>query len=75
MRIDSIGYRSECSNCATTKIKWMSRHGYETITRYHHPDGYSRRGEEALTNEEWRQQWMVSLLGDLGKPTRKRVSA
>src|SRR4051812_10899500 len=67
---DAIGYRSQCTFCTTTKVKWMARRGLQTITRYHHPEGYSRRGEEALDHEEWRTLWIVTELGDLGRPEK-----
>lgn len=70
LAVDSIGYRSTCSYCTTTKVKWMARRGYMTVTRYYHPEGYSRRGEEALDAGEWRTLWIVNALGDLGRPER-----
>src|SRR5436190_11061181 len=45
MPANSVGYRSQCTNCTTIKVKWMSRHTFESMTRYYHPDGYSRQGE------------------------------
>jgi hypothetical protein len=74
MPVDSIGYRSQCSYCTTTKVKWMSRRGFETLTRYHHPQGYSRRGDEALDAGEWRTLWIVNALGDLGRPEKVAAS-
>src|SRR5262245_4429389 len=71
---NSIGYRSQCSNCSTTKVKWMSRRGFESVTRYYHPDGYSRQGEEALSPQEWREQWFLTLLGPEEPKARKRAA-
>jgi hypothetical protein len=72
--IDAIGYRSQCSYCTTTKVKWMARRGLQTLTRYHHPSGYSRRGEEALDAEEWRNLWIVTALADADRPAVVRAS-
>lgn len=64
MDYDCFGFRSHCTYCGTDKVKWMARKGYETVTRYYHPDGYSRTGEEALDAEEWRTVWIVTTIGD-----------
>jgi hypothetical protein len=71
---DSIGYRSQCTYCTTTRIKWMARRGYESVVRYHHPQGYSRRGEDALSFEEWRSVWIVQALGDADRPAKVAAS-
>jgi len=64
----SVGYRSQCVYCLTQRIKWLGRRGSLGPTRYFHPDGYERRGEDKLTQEEWRGTWLVSLLGEPEKP-------
>lgn len=62
MPAESYGFRSVCSYCHTNKVKWVAARGYETVTRYYHPDGYSRTGAESLDAEEWRRVWIVSSI-------------
>ena len=55
-----VGLPSTCTNCGTERMRWISRSG-ETIPRYRHPDGYSRHGEERLSPQEWRSQYVASI--------------
>ena len=76
-----IGIPSNCQNCGTAKVRWITRSG-ESVTRYEHPDGYSRHGDERLSAQEWRSTYVATLFesfesstAQLGKRTRKRSTA
>ena len=60
-----VGWRSSCTYCHTDKVKWIDRSSREVVTRYYHPDGYSRRGEESLDGAEWREVWLIQAIGDI----------
>ena len=61
----SVAFRSTCNECTTVRIKWMGRRGTLYPPQYHYPDGYQRRGEdERMTLSEWRQAWVVNVLGE-----------
>lgn len=73
-----VGYRSQCTNCKTTRIKWITRSG-EIVNRYEYPDGYSRRGDDRLSHHEWRETFAVSLFSQFEhsapvKRARRRAS-
>lgn len=52
-----IGYPSTCNMCGTERMRWITRSG-ETTVRYEHPDGYARHGEERLSPQQWREQFV-----------------
>lgn len=52
-----VGFRSHCTCCTTDRIRWVTRSG-EVITRYEHPEGYSRHGDDRLTSSEWRRSYV-----------------
>ena len=73
-----VGYRSQCSNCKTERIKWITRSG-EVINRYDYAEGYSRRGDDRLSAHEWRESFAVSLFSrfeqfeaEHGKASRRK---
>lgn len=55
-----IGYRSICGNCTTVRTKWITRSG-EVVNRYEYVEGYSRRGDDRMSHQQWRQSLAVSL--------------
>jgi len=55
-----VGYLSQCTDCKAERVKWITRSG-EVISRYDHPDGYSRHGDERLTSREWRSSFVASV--------------
>ena len=57
---ESVGLISQCSDCKTRRIKWITRSG-EVVSRYEHPDGYSLHGEERLSTQQWRSTFVVTL--------------
>jgi hypothetical protein len=59
-----LAFVSRCEHCQTERTKWVSPQGHRGTTSYAYPDGYSRHGDEALTRDEWRRTWVVTLLGD-----------
>jgi len=68
----TIGLVSQCADCTTTRIKWITRSG-EVHSRYDYPEGYQRRGEdERRSPQEWRQEFVSQLfeeeLGTMGTP-------
>lgn len=64
MSYQSIGFRSTCTFCTTAKVKWIDQRTKEIATRYYHPDGYSRTGEESLDRAEWLEFFLVTALAD-----------
>lgn len=55
-----IGKPSACGNCGTERMRWISRSG-ESHIRYRHPDGYSRHGEERMSPQEWRREYVATI--------------
>lgn len=55
-----IGIPSHCANCGTEKVRWISRSG-DSTTRYEYPDGYSRHGDDRLTAQEWRHEYVETI--------------
>lgn len=75
---DRICQRSRCTDCKTTREKWISRAGFLLGTRYLYPDGYSLHGEDRLPNHEWRSLYVETLFAPTGpndKGGRKKVAA
>ena len=68
MQYGAAGFRSVCSFCGTERVRWISRSGALGPMRYIHPDGYSRTGDAKLTQQEWRTNWLVKLLGEDDAP-------
>lgn len=62
----TIGLRSQCADCKTDRIKWVTRSG-EVRTRYDYPDGYSQHGEDKLTTQEWRSSFVLRLFDEVGQ--------
>lgn len=63
MSYQSVGFRSTCNFCHTVKVKWIDLRTKEVSSpRYYHPEGYARRGDEALDMAEWRSVWLVSTI-------------
>jgi hypothetical protein len=80
MNYQSVGFRSTCNFCHTTKVKWIDLRTKEVSSpRYYHPEGYARRGEEALDMTEWRNVWLVTTMADVerenGDGNGKRATA
>lgn len=78
--MSSIGIPSNCQNCGTEKVRWITRGG-ESITRYRHPEGYERHGDEVLTHREWRANYVDTLFSQFAeaplrivKPKRTKAS-
>ncbi len=77
----AVPVRSVCDYCGTERVKWMTRSGMAWPGRYTYPDDYSRTGENKLSNQEWRHEWVVSMLGDepalaiIGARGRKRAAS
>ena len=69
-----IGWRSHCTYCNTDKVKWIDRSDHTIVTRYYHPDGYSRTGEEALDATEWREVWLVHAIADMEREQQKQAA-
>ena len=57
---ESVGLVSQCADCKTRRVKWITRSG-EVMTRYEYPDGYSLHGDDRLTTQQWRSQFVVRL--------------
>ena len=68
----SIGIPSHCVNCGTEKVRWITRSG-ESQTRYNHPDGYSRHGDEVISVSEWRHSYVESIFQQFEKQVMKRA--
>ena len=65
----TVGLMSQCADCTTVRIKWITRSG-EVHTRYDYAEGYQHRGEDKLTPQEWRSQFVTQLFDEeLGTPT------
>lgn len=58
---NAVGYVSTCASCGAERIRWIGRSGTALPSRYRYTEGYSRRGEEALSLKEWRQVWLRAL--------------
>jgi hypothetical protein len=74
-----IGIPSTCTVCGTEKVRWITRSG-ESVTRYEHPEGYSRHGDDVLSAQEWRHNYVETLFSQFeaainATPRRKRGSA
>lgn len=65
-----IGIPSSCPNCGTQKVRWITRSG-ESLTRYQHPDGYSRHGDERLSSQEWRKSYVTSMFAEFNGSKRR----
>jgi hypothetical protein len=59
-----VGFRSVCRHCGTERVKWVTRSGVLAPTTYRYPEKYQRRGDERLTQQEWRRTWVVTLIGE-----------
>lgn len=55
-----VGLPSHCQTCGTHRMRWVTRSG-EVVTRYEHPDGYSRHGDDRLRPQEWRSMYVETL--------------
>lgn len=69
-----IGIPSACANCGTQKVRWITRSG-ESTTRYEHPDGYSRHGDEVISVAQWRSDYVETIFAQFETSTRKRRNA
>jgi hypothetical protein len=67
----SVGIPSSCANCGTTKVRWMTRSG-ESQTRYDYPEGYSRHGDERLTAQEWRHQYVETIFAQFERSIARK---
>jgi hypothetical protein len=65
----TIGLRSQCADCKTDRVKWVTRSG-EVRTRYDYPDGYSQHGEEKLSSQEWRHQFVIRIFDAVGAQSK-----
>lgn len=63
MSTGMVGFVSVCGVCGTARVRWVTRSG-EVVTRYDHPDGYSRHGDERLSASEWRRSYVGSVFAD-----------
>lgn len=70
MSTGMIGIPSSCHNCGTRKVRWITRSG-ESLTRYEHPDGYSRHGDDRLTHQEYRHEYVTAIWAAFEVPTGK----
>ena len=57
---DWVGIHSQCINCASERVKWMTRGG-ETINRYLYAEGYLLPRGESISKLEWRQNYVASV--------------
>ena len=55
-----IGFPASCSNCGQQKVKWITRSG-ESMTRREYPEGYQKRGDDALAPAEYRHEYVESI--------------
>ena len=55
-----VGIPSQCRNCKSQRMRWISRSG-ESFMRYDHPDGYSTHGDERKTAREWRGVFVATI--------------
>lgn len=55
-----IGFPAVCTNCGQQKVKWITRSG-ESITRREYPEGYQKSGDEALSPQEYRHEYVESI--------------
>lgn len=67
-----IGIPSHCPNCGTAKVRWITRSG-ESVTRYEYPDGYSRHGDERLSVQEWRHEYVTTIFAQFEKQNVRRI--
>lgn len=70
----SIGIPSTCANCGTSKVRWITRSG-ESQTRYEYPDGYSRHGDDRLSAQEWRHNYVETIFASFERSASKRKKA
>lgn len=70
----SVGIPSNCPNCGTTKVRWITRSG-ESQTRYEYPDGYSRHGDDVLTPKEWRHTYVETIFAQFERNIRRTKKA
>ena len=61
----TVGLRSQCADCKTDRVKWVTRSGL-VHTRYEYPEGYSQHGEERLSPQEWRTTFVVRIYDEVG---------
>jgi hypothetical protein len=69
----TVGLRSQCADCKTERVKWVTRSG-EVHTRYEYPDGYSLHGEDRMSPQQWRSSFVQRVFDDV-KPGRRMKSA
>lgn len=68
-----VGIPSECVNCTSSKVRWVTRSG-DSINRYDYVDGYSRRsanGDEVLSKSEWTHNYVDRLFSDFEAAVNK----
>lgn len=76
---DAVGRHRTCTSCTSQRTRWYTRSG-EVINKYDYADGYLHKkaspdDDAAPTRQDWRQQLVVKLFDDLGKPRSKRRTA
>lgn len=58
----SVGWVSTCSHCGMRRVRWFTRSGMiGHAPTYTPPEGYTRRGDEVLSLQEWRTTWLKAL--------------
>jgi hypothetical protein len=63
-RWNAVGYISNCAHCGTVRTKWVGRSGALFPTTYRYPDGYSRTGDQRLSTQAWRREWVVTVMAE-----------
>jgi hypothetical protein len=59
----SVGLVSNCSTCATMRVRWVGRSGSRGPLRYYYPDGYQAKGEHLLPID-WRRAFVVRAFSE-----------
>lgn len=61
----TVGLRSQCADCKTDRVKWVTRSG-EVHTRYDYPDGYSLHGDDRMSPQQWRSNFVERVFAEAG---------
>ena len=61
----TVGLRSQCADCKTERTRWITRSG-EVHTRYEYPDGYSLHGDDRMSPQQWRSNFVTRVFDEVG---------
>lgn len=58
----AFGWVSACGECGMRRVRWFARSGMIAgHPHYSPPEGYSRKGDDVLSMQEWRRTWINAL--------------